>query len=80
MMQSFRKTISQIDNRVQKFCIENYEESNQEIKTYIVELSWVSLEENHIELGYWGKYANVELRAVCKWEAKLWDISEIYYQ
>jgi len=32
MMQSFWKNISQIDNKVQKFCIENYEESNQRLQ------------------------------------------------
>lgn len=80
MVQSFWKNISEIDNKVQEFCIENYEGSNQDIKNFIVELSWVSLEEDQIKLGYWGKYVNIELRAVCKCEAEHWEISEICYQ
>ena len=80
MVQSFWKNISEIDNKVQEFCIENYEGSNQNIKNFIVELSWVSLEENQIELGYWGKYANIELRAVCKCKAEHWEIRKICYQ
>ena len=42
-------------------------------------MSWVSLEEDQIGLGYWGKYVNIELLAVCKCEAERWEISEIYY-
>ena len=80
MVQSFWKNISEIDNKVQEFCIENYEGSNQDIKNFIVELSWVLLEEDQIKLGYWGKYVNIELWAVCKCKAEHWEISEICYQ
>lgn len=80
MMRSFWMNISDIDNRVQQFCIENFDRLNDDIKNYIVELSWVSLEENQVELGYWGKYVNAELRAICNYEDDHWMISEIYYQ
>ena len=80
LIQSFWMNISEIDNKVQRFCIEKHEGSNQDLKNYIVELSWVSLAENLVELGYWGKYVNIELRAICKCKAEHWDIDEIYYQ
>ena len=45
----FWKQISIIDNQVQDFCAEECSRSGEDIKEYIVDLSWVSIEDGQFE-------------------------------
>lgn len=73
----FWKQISIIDNKVQDFCAEECNKSGGDSKDYIVDLSWASLEDGQLELGYWGRYVNIELRVLLD---DRMNISDIYYQ
>ncbi len=73
----FWKSITAIDNSVQDFCTEECSKSGEDSKNYVVDLSWVSLEDGQIELGYWGRFVNVELRVTLNDQM---NITDIYFQ
>ena len=73
----FWKNISVIDNKVQDYCDEECSRSGEDSKNFVVDLSWVSLEDGQIELGYWGRFVNVELRVVLDEQM---NIKDIYFQ
>ena len=43
----------------------------------MTDLSWVSLEDGQIEVGYWGRFVNVELRVSLDDQM---NITDIYFQ
>ncbi|MHC1747306.1 MAG: hypothetical protein AB9856_02825 [Cellulosilyticaceae bacterium] len=80
LMQKFILQITDTDNEIQMFCKKNFENGKFAIQNYIVALEWISMEHNFIEMGYWGEYVNIELRAICKFENDKWKLEDIYYQ
>lgn len=80
MMGNFLQNISEIDNIVQQFCIESYQESGDDIDNYILDMSWVELQDNKVCLGYWGRFVNIELRADFIFHNEKWEMEEIYFQ
>lgn len=77
LMLLFWKSISVIDNKVQEFCAEKCNRSGEDSRNYVTDLSWVSLEDGQIELGYWGRFVNVELRVSVDDQM---NIADIYFQ
>ena len=80
--------ISEFDREVQSFCSKACAEHcrnvkscqlSEEVKPYQVELSWLSLDENSVTVGYWGECVNIELRAVFALNDGEWKMTEIYY-
>ena len=76
-MEIFWKKLSDIDNRVLQYCREECEKSDFDEKNFVVDLNWVLMEGDNIELGYVGRFVNIELRATLNDHL---DIIEIYYQ
>lgn len=66
---------------VQDFCKLNYDSKQLEMKNYLVSLEWITIEADSpiIVMGYWGKYVNIELRAIFE-KRKNWELVDIYYQ
>ena len=77
VMDAFWKKITEIDNRIQRFCREECDKSELDEKSFVVDLNWVLLEGENITLGYCGRFVNIELRATSNAHM---DITEIYYQ
>ena len=77
LIQLFWKSITAIDNKVQEFCSEECKRSGEDSKNFLVDLSWVSLEDGQIEMGYWGRVVNVELRVALDDQM---NITDIYFQ
>ena len=73
----FWKNITAIDNSVQEFCAEECSRSGEDSKNFVVDLSWVALEDGQIELGYWGRFVNVELRVTLDDQMNITDIFPI---
>lgn len=44
--------------------------------------NWTKLEKdgNKIELEYWGRFVNIELRATCILDGAVWKVEDIYFQ
>jgi len=80
MFEHFLSKIDAIDNGVQLYCKEVYENSNHKIENYIVSLQWISVLENSITMGYWGDYVNIELRSNIEYDNGVWKQKDIYYQ
>ena len=80
MVLSFLRNISDIDNTVQQFCERAFKESHQHIKNFIVDLSWVSLKDGKVNLGYVGRFVNIELRAACVLKDDVWTVEDMYFQ
>ena len=76
-MEIFWKKLSDIDNRVLQYCREECEKSDLDEKNFVVDLNWVLVEGETIELGYVGRFVNIELRATLNDHL---DITDIYYQ
>lgn len=72
--------VEDFDNTVQKFCMNNYQPERQNANNYKVGISWISIEEDRVEIGYWGEYVNIELRAVFAKKNGNWETIDIYYQ
>ncbi len=77
LMLLFWRQISIIDNKVQEFCAEECDRTGEDSKNYVVDLSWVSLEDRQIEIGYWGRFVNAELRVSLDDQM---NITDIYFQ
>ena len=77
LIQLFWKSITAIDNKVQEFCSEECNRSGEGSKNYVTDLSWVSLEDGQLEMGYWGSFVNVELTVSL--DDKM-NIMDIYFQ
>lgn len=77
----FLSHITEFDNMVQDFCKLNYDSKQLEMKNYLVSLEWITIEADSpiIVMGYWGKYVNIELRAIFE-KRKNWELVDIYYQ
>ncbi len=73
----FWNNITAIDNSVQEFCAEECSRSGEDSKSFVVDLSWEALEDGQIELGYWGRFVNVELRVTLDDQM---NITDIYFQ
>lgn len=80
MVLSFLKNISEIDNTVQQFCERAFNESHEKIKNFIVDLSWVSLKDGKVNLGYVGRFVNIELRAAFVLKDDAWTVEDMYFQ
>ena len=80
MVQSFWRNISMIDNEVQQFCKDSWEKSGEDAKNYIVDLSWIALDADGVEMGYWGRNVNIELRAKYNYQNEQWTQEEIDFQ
>lgn len=80
MVQSFWSNISMIDNEVQQFCKDSWEKSGEDAKNYVVDLSWIALDADGVEMGYWGRNANIELRAKYNYQNEQWAREEIVFQ
>lgn len=81
-VEDFLSHITDIDYKVQEFCKLNYDSSQLEMKNYIVTLAWITVNggASTVEMGYWGKHVNVELRAVLEKRKDHWEMADIHYQ
>ena len=80
MVQSFWRNISMIDNEVQQFCKDSWEKSGEDAQNYVVDLSWIALDAAGVEMGYWGRNVNIELRAKYSFQNEQWTQEEIDFQ
>ncbi len=80
MIRSFWKNITSFDNQVQQFCMDSCEKSGEDAKNYAVDLVWIALEADGVEMGYWGRNVNIELRAICNYQNEQWTLEEIDFQ
>ena len=80
MVQSFWRNISMIDNEVQQFCKDSWEKSGEDAKNYVVDLNWIALDADGVEMGYWGRNVNIELRAKYSFQNEQWTQEEIDFQ
>lgn len=72
--------IPNFDNFVQDFCERNSEMTNLGYKNYRVGLSWLSIEQNKVSMGYCGEYVNIELRVIFVKNDLKWGNEDIYWQ
>ena len=77
LIQLFWKSITAIYNKLQEFCSEECDRYGEDSKNYVTDLYWVSLEDGQIEMGYWGRFVNVELRVSLDDQM---NITDIYFQ
>lgn len=72
--------IKEIDNTVQKFCKNSFEQGKFDIRNYMVSLAWITFEIDKVVMGYWGEFVNIELRAIFSIKNGMWEKIDIYYQ
>jgi putative Mn2+ efflux pump MntP len=77
---SFLLNIREVDNIVQKFCKNSFQQGKFDIRNYMVSLEWVTFDTDKVVMGYWGEFVNIELRAIFLMKNGIWEKRDIYYQ
>lgn len=77
---SFLLLIREIDNIVQEFCNNSFQQGKFDIRNYMVSLEWIAFETDKVVMGYWGEFVNIELRAIFSMKNGVWEKIDIYYQ
>jgi hypothetical protein len=60
--------------------MDSCEKSGEDAQNYVVDLSWIALEADGVEMGYWGRNVNIELRAICNYQNEQWTLEKIDFQ
>jgi hypothetical protein len=80
MIEDIIAEIQMFDNYVQDFCELNSKKSTFGDSNYMVDLSWIEIEPNKVIMGYWGRFVNIELRAIFVRNNLVWENENIYWQ
>ena len=80
MIEDIIAEIQMFDNYVQDFCELNSKKSTFGDSNYMVDLAWIQIEPNKVVMGYWGKFVNIELRAIFIRNNLVWENEDIYWQ